>query len=142
MIKETSVRKTSILLVDDNPAVLEQVSNLLKRDQEYEVVAKFDNGATVLEQYALIRPDVVVLDISMGATSGIDVAAHLRDSGYQCKIVFLSVHEDVDFVNAAIGAGGSAYVVKSRISTDLILAIDAVLTHKLFVSPTLLYAHL
>jgi DNA-binding NarL/FixJ family response regulator len=69
--------------------------------------------------------------------SGIDVARQLRESGCDAKIIFLTVHEDRDYVNAAIGAGGSAYVVKSRISSDLLTAIDAALADRLFVSASL-----
>jgi DNA-binding NarL/FixJ family response regulator len=87
-----------------------------------------------------LRPDVVILDISMGELSGIDVAERLRDAGCRSKIIFLTVHEDLDFMNAALGAGGSAYVVKSRLSTDLIFAINAVLSDKVFVSASLLPA--
>ena len=75
----------------------------------------------------------------MGETSGIDLARKLRDSGCHSKIVFLTVHEDPDFLEAAMGAGGSAYVVKSRLSLDLVPAIDAVLAGKIFVSASLLY---
>jgi DNA-binding NarL/FixJ family response regulator len=82
---------------------------------------------------------VVILDISMGEESGIDIARQLRDSGCSAKVIFLTVHEDTDYVNAAMGAGGSAYVVKSRLSLDLFSAVNAVLSNKLFVSPNLLY---
>jgi DNA-binding NarL/FixJ family response regulator len=75
----------------------------------------------------------------MGDVSGIDVATQLRDSGSHSKIVFLTVHEDSDFLNAAMGAGGSAYVVKSRLSTDLASAIRAVRAGKLFVSPSMMF---
>jgi DNA-binding NarL/FixJ family response regulator len=92
--------------------------------------------------YFRLRPDVIVLDISIGKLSGIEVARHLRDSGCHSKIVFLTVHEDSDFLSAAMGVGGSAYVVKSRLNTDLISAIAAVLCGKVFVSPCLLYQHL
>jgi DNA-binding NarL/FixJ family response regulator len=74
----------------------------------------------------------------MGELSGIDIARRLRDSGCSAKIIFLTVHEDVDYLNAAMGAGGSAYVVKSRLSLDLISAITAVLSNKLFISASLL----
>jgi len=53
------------------------------------------------------------------------------------RSVFLTVHEDIDFMNAAMGAGGSAYVVKSRLSLDLFSAISTVLSNKLFVSASL-----
>jgi len=112
---------------------------LLETDGEYEVVGSFANGTDVLREYDRLRPDVIVLDISMELLSGIDVAQQLRDCGCHSKIVFLTVHEDADFVNAAMGAGGSGYVVKSRLGLDLIPAIHAALCNKLFVSPTLLY---
>lgn len=131
--------KADVLLADDNPAMLDHVSSLLRTDNHYNVVGALNNGADVLREYERLRPDVIVLDISMDLLSGIDVAHHLRDEGCHAKIVFLTVHEDFDFLNAAMGAGGSAYVVKSRLSTDLIPAINAALSNKLFVSPNLLY---
>lgn len=131
------MKKVSIVLADDNSAILDYVSSLLDADQ-YDVVGAFTNGAAVLQEYDRLRPDVIVLDISMELISGIDVAQQLRDSGCHSKIVFLTVHEDPDFVNAAIGAGGSAYVVKSRLGVDLLPAIQAVLANKLYVSPLLL----
>jgi DNA-binding NarL/FixJ family response regulator len=125
------------LLADDNSAVLNHVTRTLRK--EYDIVAAVTDGESVLKQYPRLRPDVIVLDISMGDLSGIDVARRLRDSGCHSKIVFLTVHEDSDFVNAAMGTGASAYVVKSRMSTDLVSAIEAALAGKLFVSGSLLY---
>lgn len=130
---------TSILLADDNTVVLDHVCKVLDKNKEYRVVGAVSNGAAVLEDYARLRPDVIILDISMPGLSGIDVAQRLRDAGCPSKIVFLTVHEDADFLNAAMAAGGSAYVVKSRLNTDLISAIKAALSNKLFVSSTLLY---
>lgn len=134
------MRKTTIVLADDNGAVLDHVRKMLGRDNRFDVVGAFRDGASVLQHYSQLKPDVVVLDISMGELSGIEVARQLRDAGCDSKIVFLTVHEDFDFMNAAMGAGGSAYVVKSRLSADLISAIIAVLSGKLFVSGNLLSA--
>lgn len=131
----------TVLLVDDNPAIVNHVRRLLGRSQRYEVVGAVHDGEAVVREFSRLKPDVIVLDISMGELSGIDVARNLLDSGCNSKIVFLTVHEDSDFMNAAIGAGGSAYVVKSRVSTDLISAIEAALCGKLFVSPSMLYDH-
>jgi len=132
------VSKTSILLADDNCSVLAHVSKMLQKQKKYKVVAAVSNGATVVSECLQLKPTVIILDISMGEQSGIDVARELRDSGCTAKIIFLTVHEDSDYMNAAMGAGGSAYVVKSRISLDLFSAIHAVLSNKLFVSPSLL----
>jgi len=133
------VSKTSILLADDNSSVLNQVRRMLEREERFRVVAAVKDGDAVLPECSRLKPDVIILDISMGDLSGIDVAMQLRDSGCLSKIIFLTVHEDRDFLNAAMGAGGSAYVVKSRLSQDLVSAIHAVLADKLFVSPTMLF---
>jgi DNA-binding NarL/FixJ family response regulator len=142
LFKGAFVRKATILLADDNSAIIDHVSSLLAADDEYEVVGALSNGAAVLPEYERLRPDVIVLDISMELVSGIDVAQRLRDCGCHSKIVFLTVHEDADFVTAAMGAGGSAYVVKARLGMDLIPAIYAALCNKFFVSPSLLYQQL
>ena len=130
---------TSILLADDNSVVLNHVCRLLKKHKKYRVVGAVADGATVLEEYSRLRPDLIILDISMQGLSGIEVAQQLREAGCPSKIIFLTVHEDYDYLNAALGAGGSAYVVKSRLNVDLISAIEAVLCNKIFVSSSLLY---
>jgi DNA-binding NarL/FixJ family response regulator len=126
------VSQTRVLLADDNAAMLDHVKAMLL--PEFEVVGAFPEGESVLSQYDGLQPDVVILDISMGGMSGIEVARRLHDTGRQAKIVFLTVHEDQDFVSAAIGAGGSAYVVKSRMGSDLVDAIHAALSGGLFIS--------
>jgi len=131
------VSRTTILLADDNSAVLTYVSKRLDKEKDYKVIAAISDGATVVHDSLRLKPDVIILDISMGEMNGIDIARHLRHSGCSAKIVFLTVHEDADYVNAAIGAGGSAYVVKPRLSLDLLSAISAVLSNKLFVSASL-----
>src|SRR5215470_319514 len=136
-LEGVSVSRAKILIADDNRAVLSQVRKVLRRN--YDVVAALEDGSSVLKEFPHYKPDVVVLDISMGDPSGIDVARKLRDNGCRSKIIFLTVHEDADFVNAAMGAGGSGYVVKSRMNAELIYAIEAVLSGKLFVSGVLLH---
>ncbi len=130
--------KTTILLADDNSSVLGHVSKMLEKDKRYQVVGAISDGASIVRQSLHLRPDIIILDISMGEMSGIDVARRLRDAGCNAKIIFLTVHEDTDYMHAAMGAGGSAYVVKSRLSLDLIPAINTVLSNKLFVSSNLL----
>lgn len=129
----------SVLLADDNPAILSHVGKLLNQDKKYEVVGAVNCGDDVLREYSRLRPDIIILDISLGEASGIDLARNLLDSGCRSKIIFLTVHEDSDFMNAAMGAGASAYVVKSRLSSDLLSAVNAALSGKIFVSSSLLY---
>lgn len=122
-----------VLLADDNTAILDHVSAMLKDD--YEIIGRVADGNLVCSEVEKLRPDLIVLDISLGDHSGIHIARRLQQQGYKGEIVFLTVHEDADFVNAAIGAGGRGYVIKSRINTDLEAALRAVLSHQVFVSP-------
>jgi two-component system, NarL family, response regulator DegU len=130
---------TSVLLADDNSAVLDHLRKMFEKEKNYQVVAAISDGAIVVREYLRLRPNVIVLDISMGEQNGIEVARELRESGCSAKIIFLTVHEDSDYLSAAIGVGGSAYVVKSRLNQDLLSAIQASLSDRLFVSPSLLY---
>lgn len=113
----------------------ERVVRLL--DPEFEVVGVVDNGKALLEAASMMRPDVVVTDISMPILSGIEAAQKLRQTGSTAKVVFLTEHEDLDFVRAAMAAGGVAYIVKSRLASDLREAIKEALAGRLFVSPTI-----
>jgi DNA-binding NarL/FixJ family response regulator len=119
-----SVALPLLLLADDNPALLETLVELLQ--PTYQVAAAMNNGRSVLERFSSLGPDVIILDISLGDLTGFEVAKHLRDAGCSAKIIFLTVHEDIDFVNAAFDLGASGYVFKSRISADLTRAIDVV----------------
>lgn len=129
--------RVRVLLADDNSAVLDQVARALADD--YDVVSAIKDGKAVVGECIRLNPDIVVLDISMGEDNGIDLARALRASECHSKVIFLTVHEDYDYVNAAIEAGALAYVVKSRLSADLSLAIKAALAERVFVSSNVLY---
>jgi DNA-binding NarL/FixJ family response regulator len=116
----------------------ERVVRLL--EPEYEVVGAVEDGLALLEAAARMRPDVCVIDISMPGMNGIEAATHLRERAPTVKVVFLTVHEDQDFVRAALAAGALGYVVKSRMASDLRAAIRAALADRLFVSPSCCFA--
>lgn len=120
-----------LLLADDNPAVLSHVCAMLGRD--FDTVAVAD-GESVLRKYSDFHPDVIVLDISMGKMSGLDVARILRQKGCAVPIVFLTVHQGADFVSAALSTGASGYVLKAHMRSDLLPAITAAMSGELFVS--------
>lgn len=113
-----------LLLADDNPEVLETLTDMLQ--PAFAIVGAFSNGTSVLQQAAALKPDLIVLDISLGDITGFEVAKRLKMSGCPAKIIFLTVHENIDFVHAAFELDVSGYVFKSRISTDLIDAINRV----------------
>ena len=111
-----------LLLVDDNLAVLETLAELLQ--PAYVVAGTASDGSSVLQQAATLQPDLIILDISLGDITGFEVAKRLKDAGIPAKVIFLTVHENVDFVRAAFDLGADGYVFKSRITADLIEAIN------------------
>ena len=127
--------RVRVLVADDNTAIMEHVSTMLQVD--YEIVGRVVEGNSVCTEVERLRPALVVLDISMGECSGIEIARQLHERGYAGEILFLTVHEDPDFVNAAIGAGGRGYVIKSRMNVDLRSAVKVVLSHRIFISAPL-----
>jgi len=114
------------------PEMRESVTQLLRHD--FDIVGSAQNGEEAIEAAALLNPDLVVLDISMPILNGIQVASLLRESGCRAKVIFLTVHEDQDYVDAAFSVGASGYVFKSRVATDLIPAVEEVLQGYSFTS--------
>lgn len=130
-----AVAHKKILLADDHPGALAQAASRLSED--YEILGTVSNGLELLDAAARFVPDVIVLDISMPGLNGFEAAQRLREAGCQCKLVFLTVWEDPDFAREAIAVGADAYVVKSRLASDLKLAVSEVLADHKFLSPPL-----
>jgi DNA-binding NarL/FixJ family response regulator len=122
-----------VLLVDDHPAMLRQVTQLLLG--QFEVVELLPNGATLEVALARSHPDLIVLDITLPGASGIELARRLTAAGCHTPIVFLTVHADADYAREALAAGGLGYVVKPRFATDLLPALRAASAGQRFISP-------
>jgi len=126
------VRLMRLLLADDNPEIRETLVDMLQ--PAHVVVAALSDGASVLQQAATLNPDLIILDISLGDMAGFEVARRLTKAGVAAKVIFLTVHENIDFVRAAFDLGAVGYVYKSRISSDLIDAIDTICAGRRFSS--------
>ena len=132
---KTAGDRARLVVADDNPRVFEQLVIML--GHEFEIVAHASTGRDALDAVVRCAPDVVILDISMPLMSGLRVAEQLRKQGHEFPVVFLTVHEDVEYVRAARDAGGLGYVLKSHMASDLVPAIRAALDGTPFVSDPL-----
>ncbi len=92
------------------------------------------SGPAAIEAAAALKPDVIVLDISMPGMNGLELALRLGETGSTAALVFLTVHDDEEFILAAKAAGGIGYVVKPRLSSDLMLAVQEARAGRPFVS--------
>jgi DNA-binding NarL/FixJ family response regulator len=126
--------RTRVLLVDDSDSMRARAAAVLAPGCQ--VVGAVNNGPAALEADNALRPDVIVLDISMPGMTGLELAANLRQRGSTAAVVFLTVHDDKDFVLAARQAGGTGYVVKRRLVSDLLFAVQEARAGRSFVSTT------
>jgi DNA-binding NarL/FixJ family response regulator len=125
--------KIRVVLADDHKAVVEKVRSLLS--EEFEIVDAVSDGNQAVDAVLMLNPDVLVIDISMPVLDGLQAAARVQKANCRAKIIFLTIHEDQDYVDAALHVGASGYVTKSRLAVDLVPAIRAVLQGRTFVSP-------
>ena len=128
-------KEPRILLADDQEQVRQTVASLLQN--EFRVVGMAGNGADMLELAANRSADVLVLDIEMPVLNGIEAARRAKLCELPGQIVFLTVYEDTDFVEAAMSVGALGYVVKAHLATDLIPAIWSALEGRTYISPSI-----
>jgi DNA-binding NarL/FixJ family response regulator len=123
------------LLADDHKGMRDRVVRMLGHD--FEMLEPVKDGRALLEEASRLKPDVCLMDISMPILNGIEAAQQLKESGSTAKIIFLTIHEDPDFLVAALKAGASGYVVKPRMASDLRAAIKEVLAGRTYISSSL-----
>jgi DNA-binding NarL/FixJ family response regulator len=124
--------KTKVLLADDHPQLVEAALAILK--PHYDIVGIATDGAALVAEAIRLRPDVIVSDITMPTLNGIEAIHRLRLSDSQAKVVFLTIHAEEGFLKACMAVGALGYVLKSRMRTQLIPAIEAALEGRSYVS--------
>ena len=102
--------------------------------EDFEVISVVEDGSQAVDAVRMLDADVLIIDFSLPVLNGLEAAKRLMEAQSRVKIVFLTIHQDTDFVTAAISAGGSAYVTKCRLSADLVPAIREALRGHKFVS--------
>ena len=127
--------KIRVLLADDHETVLARIRSLLCKD--FEVVGTVDNGRDAVAEVRRLDPDVLVIDISMPVMDGLQAASQLHRRSCRTKVVFLTVHEDRDYVDAALAVGASGYVTKSHVTSDLVPAIREAIDGHTYVSKSI-----
>ncbi len=122
-----------MLLADDHKVMLERIADLLAG--ECDVIGTAIDGRRALDAAQDLKPDILVLDISMPVIDGMETARRLKAAGAKARIVFLTVHDDPDFAREALEAGALGYVSKPRVASDLLVAIKEAHAGRSFVSP-------
>jgi two-component system response regulator NreC len=123
-----------ILLVDDHPVVRNGIRTLLSGRAEWEVIDEAADGIEAVAKASLLKPDVIVLDVTMPGMDGLEACRRIRKSVPEAEVLMVTQHDSPQMMREAVAAGAHGYVVKSNVARDLPGAIEAVSQHKFFIS--------
>lgn len=127
------MKKPRVILADDHTFVLEGFKKLL--EVHCELVASVEDGRALIEATIKLEPDLVILDISMPKLNGVEAARKLRKQFPVVKLIFVTMHADMAYVDAAFRAGASGYLLKRSAATELMEAVRSVMNDKFYVTP-------
>lgn len=124
-----------VVIVEDHALLRAGLLALLARDPGIEVVGEADNGRDALRVAAQTQPDMVLLDITMPGTNGIDIIGDLKRRHPGLRILVLTVHQSDDYIQGSLNAGADGYLLKGATPDELRLAIGTVMAGKCYLSP-------
>lgn len=122
-----------ILLADDHRLVAEGLKSLL--EPEFDLVGIVEDGRALVEQAALLKPDVAVVDITMPRLNGLEALPLLKKADPNLKVVVITMHREAAYARRALAAGASGFVLKHSAPTELVEAIRAAVEGRTFVTP-------
>jgi DNA-binding NarL/FixJ family response regulator len=128
------MRAIRVLVADDHTIVRSGIRHVLEGEPDLEVIGEAGSGTEAIALAAELRPDVVVLDISMPDQSGLEVTARLRESS-GIRVLILSMHDNPEYVLESVRAGANGYLLKDTAAADLRTAIRAVCRGESYFTP-------
>ena len=126
------VHKKTILIIDDHPLLREGLKAIIGRDDRFEVIGEAGNGREGLQMARELKPDLVMVDMSLPDQSGIQLTRELKNASLETRIMIITMHSKVDYIVKAFQAGATGYVVKESASERLLQGMDVVLKGEYF----------
>jgi len=122
------VKKKSVLVVDDHPLIREGLKVIIGKSSKFEVVGEAGSAAEGFRMAEQLKPDLVVLDISLPDGSGIELTRRIKSVFSKARILIVSMHSKIDYITEAFKAGASGYMVKESAAERLLAALESVAT--------------
>lgn len=129
--------KIRILIADDHRVVREGLAAILKSRNDMDVVGEATNGIEVIEKAKTLRPDVILMDVSMPQMNGIDATRAIRKSLPEIGIVVLTMHDDDATIFDLVGAGVHGYLLKEADSSEVVKAIQSIYRGESMIHPSI-----
>ena len=130
-------RKIKILIADDHALVREGIGAFLKMSDEFEVVGEAADGVEAIEAFKKLKPDIILMDISMPKLGGLEATIELKKMNPAVKILVLTQYEDTVYIRRFLKAGVSGYLLKTAMGTDLITAIKTIAGGEVYLHPAI-----
>ena len=127
------MKRSRVLLADDHRIVADGLRAVL--EPEFDLVETVEDGRTLIDAARRLKPDVIVVDVSMPLLNGIEATRVLKKESPGVKVVFLTMHPDVTYATSAFEAGASGYVLKHSAASELLKAIREVLRGRTYMTP-------
>jgi DNA-binding NarL/FixJ family response regulator len=129
------MRALRILVVDDHAVVRRGLRALLNTQPGWEIVGEAEDGPAAVNAARALRPDIVVLDISLPGLNGLEATSRILKESPESEVVILTMHSSEELAGQVIKAGAKGYVVKSDADQSLVTAVETVSRHETFLSP-------
>jgi DNA-binding NarL/FixJ family response regulator len=124
-----------VLIVDDHAFVRRGVQSILNSFPEWELCGEADNGTDAVRLSETLRPEVVIMDISMPGLNGIEATRTIHKSHPETKVIVLTLHENDELVRSAFRAGARGYLLKVDVERELVHALTEVVKERAYISP-------
>jgi DNA-binding NarL/FixJ family response regulator len=134
---KTNENKTQVLIVDDHPVVRDGLTTIINHERDLNVCGEADDAHETLKAVTELKPDVVVLDISLKSSDGIELTKSIKARHPKLSVIVLSVHDESVYAERALLAGAKAYLMKDAVSENIVKAIRTVLSGEIYVSNTI-----
>ncbi len=129
-----------ILIIDDHPLFREGLKTIVEREARFKVVGEAGSGHEGLQMAKRIKPDLVVMDISLPDRSGIQLTREIRSLLTDTRIIIVSMHSKIDYITEAFQAGATGYVAKESASERLVQGLEAVVNGDYFLDTSVSHA--
>ncbi len=127
----------NVLLADDHMMVREGIHQILELEDNICVVGEAGDGIECIDAIYKLKPDVVILDISMPKMGGLDVLRTVRDKRIDCKVIVLTFYNEIGIVEDAVKCGANGYILKESDSSILVKAINIVTSGERYIQPSI-----
>jgi two-component system, NarL family, response regulator NreC len=124
-----------VLIVDDHTFIRRGIQSILNSSPDWDYCGEAENGVAAIRLAAELKPDVIIMDVSMPGLNGLEATRVIHEAQPDIKIVLLTLHDSIEVLRSGFQAGAQGYLLKSEAEQELLRALRSVTTEKVYISP-------